>query len=334
VSTTSVTARAAALGAAGQPLLPGLSGVAPFATLLVGGALLVAARAPLWLLLAGPLLLGVPHVASDLRTLVLRPGLHRRGALLLAAGVPLLFCCVRPTLWAGLLAAGGALLAARASWRRRALLGAGCALLLAGALWAGRSGDLVFAHLHNLVALGFAAALWPGGRKALVWPAAAVAAGALALLFVPLEVLAPASLVDAGLAPGGLRLDALRAGLAPGLGVEAGTRLVLLYGFLQAAHYAAWLVVIPAATTCGGAGPGAAGKPAAGARGVLRELLLDLGAPLVCLCGLLALGLAGWALFDAAGARDGYLRFAGFHGHLELAALALWAAEGRGRTGA
>lgn len=330
MSTASVTTRGAGLGAvhraAQRPLQPGLSGVALLATLLVCAALLAAARAPLWLLLAGPILLGVPHVASDLRTLVLRPGLHRRGALLLAAGAPLLLCCVRPTLWAGLLAAGGALLAARASMARRALLGAGCALLLGAALWAGPFGDLLFAHLHNLVALGFAAALWPGGRKALLLPAAAVAAGAIVLLFVPLAALAPGSGFDAASSLGGLQLEKLRAGLAPGLAVEAGTRLVLLYGFLQAAHYAAWLVVIPA--TARSAVPEhehQRSRPG----GRLREVAKDLGAPLLWLCALLAVGLAGWALFDAAAARDGYLRFAGFHGHLELAALALWAAEGR-----
>ena len=227
MSRESVTARGASLVAA-QRTGPVPTWTPLLATLLLCAALLLAARAPLWLLLAGPILLGVPHVASDLRTLVLRPGLHRRGLLLLAAGVPLLVCCVRPTLWAGLLAAGGALVAARAPWRRRALLGAACALVLAFALWAGRSGDLFFAHLHNLVALGFAAALWPGGRRALLLPAAAVLAGALVLLFVPLPLLLPASLFDPGAALGGLRLEALRAGLAPGLAAAPATRLVLL----------------------------------------------------------------------------------------------------------
>ena len=195
--------------------------------------------------------------------------------------------------------------------------------MLAAALWAGRSGDLLFAHLHNLVALGLAALLWPSGRKALLLPGAAVLAGALVILLVPLPLLAPANLLDTGTALGGLQLEKLRASLAPGLGAEAGARLVLLYGFFQAAHYAAWLVVIPAAasqTTARASGP---------AGGLFRRALQDLGAPLFWLCTVLAVALAGWALFDAAAARDGYLRFAGFHGHLELAALALWAAEGR-----
>jgi hypothetical protein len=330
VTPESVITRGTTPGAAQRASLA-LSGVPLAATLLLGMALLAAARAPLWLLLAGPLLLGVPHVASDLRSLVLRPGLHRRSPLLLAAGVPLLFCCVRPTLWAGLLAAGGALVAARASLARRALLGAACALLLGAALWAGRSGDLLFAHLHNLVALVFAAALWPGGRKALLWPAGAVVAGTLVLLLTPLPLLLPAHLFDPGAALGGLQLATLRAGLAPAFSAETGTRLVLLYGFLQAAHYAAWLVLIPAAAASAGDGGQAPDLASgAGARGLWRGAAQDLGAPLVWLCALLAAGLAGWALLDAAAAREGYLRFAGFHGHLELAALALWAAEGRG----
>jgi hypothetical protein len=294
------------------------SGAALAAAALLCAALLLAARAPLWLLLAGPLLLGVPHVAADLRFLVLRPGLHRRRALLLAAGLPLLLCCVRPTLWAGLLAAGGALLASRAPRARRAALGAGCMVFLALSLWAGRAGDLAFAHLHNLLALGVAAALWPGERRALLWPAAVVAAGTLVLLLLPLPLLSPQSLLGPGAALFGLQLSKLQGSLAPGLAAEAATRLVLLYGFLQAAHYAAWLVVIPAAARARG---GLVARLGAAAR--------DLGAPLSVFSLGLALALAGWALLDAAAARDGYLRLAGFHGHLELAALALWAAEGR-----
>jgi len=42
-----------------------------------------------------------------------------------------------------------------------------------------------------------------------------------------------------------------------------------------------------------------------------------------------ALGLIGWAFAGPGAARDGYLRLAFFHGHLELAAGALLWAEGR-----
>jgi hypothetical protein len=300
-------------GAAAQGLAGHASAGAPapdlrlahwLALLLPVAALALTLGAPLWLLLAGPLLLGVPHVAADLRYLVLRPGLHRRRALWLCAGPPLLYCCARPTLWAGCLAALAALACANTTVARRALPGAVfLALLLAGLCWQ-RQADLLFAHLHNLLALGFAGAFWPGGRRRLLLPLAAVAAGAGVLLLIPLPA-DPASL-------SGLTLGSLRASLAPGLDLASATRLVLLYGFLQAAHYAAWLAVIPAAQAGGGS--------------TLRG---DLGWPLLALCLLFTVALAGWALADAAAARTGYLRFAGFHGHLELAAAALWLAEGR-----
>src|SRR5687768_1431635 len=41
-------------------------------------AFVLCATAPLVLLAVSPLLLGVPHVASDLRYLLVRPGLHKR----------------------------------------------------------------------------------------------------------------------------------------------------------------------------------------------------------------------------------------------------------------
>ena len=85
-------------------------------------ALAVTCAAPLWALALGPVLLGVPHVLADLRYLVVRPRLHRRWPLVLLAGAPLAIAAVDPRVEVGLFAALGAVLAARASLLRKAVL--------------------------------------------------------------------------------------------------------------------------------------------------------------------------------------------------------------------
>jgi len=70
-------------------------------------------------------------------------------------------------------------------------------------------------------------------------------------------------------------------------------------------------------------------------RASLRALKDDLGGPLLVVSGVVALGVAGWALVDLAGARLGYLQLAAFHGYLELAAGAwLWLERSSGRSNA
>jgi hypothetical protein len=66
-----------------------------------------------------------------------------------------------------------------------------------------------------------------------------------------------------------------------------------------------------------------------------HALKRELGGWLLGGAALSALALALWALIDLWAARDGYLRAAIFHGHLEIAAAALlWARGGATRRGA
>jgi hypothetical protein len=99
-----------------------------------------------------------------------------------------------------------------------------------------------------------------------------------------------------------------------------GGRLVALYAFAQAVHYTIWLRLVPEEDR---AQP--TPRPFAAS---LRALVADLG-PWVCAlaaCGTVAF--AAYALVDVFAARDAYLRFAIFHGHMELAAAALLFVEG------
>ena len=80
--------------------------------------------APLWLLILGPLVWGVPHVAADIRYLVVRTGFGRRRSLWLLGGVPLLALGLGVDLVWGFVGTALVALAARTSWRRRLLVAA------------------------------------------------------------------------------------------------------------------------------------------------------------------------------------------------------------------
>ncbi|AKT43349.1 uncharacterized protein CMC5_075810 [Chondromyces crocatus] len=293
--------------------------VAVLGAIAVVASFLGAALAPLWMLALGPILLGVPHLLGDVRYLWVRPGFHRRALCWLTGGVPLLVGVLTARVVWGLLGAAAALLIARTSWRRRCL---GLAILVPlGALSVHYSGwaELLFAHLHNVIGI----ALWWAWRPR---------AGRLHWVPLGLFLLASAGLLAGMAAPllawsGGLSapgsgtsMSYHMASLAPHAGRELGLRLVLLFAFAQSLHYAVWLRLIPEED-----------RPRAAPRtfvGTFRALRDEFGVWLLCAVGALALGLAVWACVDLGAARTGYLRFAGFHGQLELVAAALLWAEG------
>ncbi len=108
--------------------------------------------------------------------------------------------------------------------------------------------------------------------------------------------------------------------LAPFAEPVLATRLVVLFAFSQSVHYAIWLRLVPE-----DARSRRSPRPF---RSSYRALLADLGPAVLILATLAALGIAVWAVIDLASARDGYLRAAIGHGHLELAAGALLYARG------
>ncbi len=262
----------------------------------------------------------MPHLLADLRYLVVRPGLHRRPLLWIAVGLPLLALALDgSSVWPGLAAALGALLVSRGSRGRKA---AGLAALAALALGTWRLGILAavaFAHVHNLVAV----LLWWAWRPRagrLHWAVPALfLAGSGILLALPFQG-------DAAVSVGSLGLGALAASLSGGLSPEWGLRLALCFAFGQAVHYATWLRLIPEEDR-----RRTAPRPFASS---FRALQADFGTwPLVLAAGA-ALAVAAWAVADLGAARAGYFRLSLFHGHLELAAAALFFVEGRpiGRT--
>lgn len=288
----------------------------------IGLALLLTAVAPLWMIAVGPILLGVPHVASDVRYLIMRPGLHRRPALWLGIGIPLAVLMWTVDVRWGLAAALGAVLVARArSAPRRliALVPVGVALALA--FQEAFVAAVVIAHLHNFVAV----AMWLAWRPRRSWlhaiPVGAVVLGCALILGGALD---PIVQQAAGLegAPGGTDLWYHLATLAPGVADPLGPRLVLLFAFTQSVHYAVWIRLVPEEDR-----PRETPRTF---RASLRAWADDSGWAIVVIAIVLALAVIAYAFVDLGGAREVYLRGVLFHGYLELAIVALLVAEGRG----
>jgi hypothetical protein len=276
--------------------------------------------APLWMLALGPILLGVPHLVSDARYLVVRPGLHRRIPLVLLCGAPLLAVCLGAGPAAGLLALLPAILGARGSWMRKGPLLAAWAGLSGLALTFAAPFQLAFAHLHNVIAVALWWWAWRA-RHARAWMVPLLAAaGTVALLLGTAEPVLTA--LDAWTAPwtgGSFTLHA--EALAPGAPPVLALRVVLAFAFLQSVHYAVWLRLIPEDDR-----PRPAPRPW---RATWRALVEDFGVVPLGIFVALALGIAVWGVVDLTQARLGYLRLAVFHGYLELAVAALWLIEGR-----
>lgn len=294
--------------------------VAAVAIFLLGTALVSTSLVPMWFLVIGPLVWGVPHVVSDLRYLVARPGYHRRPGIAIAVSAGIIAAGLGFTLRAALAGAAGALLFARASWRRRlagiSVLGA----LFAVTAWAGPLADLVFAHLHNVIAVGFWWAWRPRARK---------------LHWVPLGMFA---IMSALILVGALDFMVTRAGLhAPWTGISARwlayqlswtmsgpwpTRMLVLYAFGQSVHYVVWMRLVPEEE-----------RPSATPRSFaqsFRALQVDVGSVVLWATAFGVAAFLIWAAVASLGAaRNGYIQLAFFHGYLEIAAAALMWAEGR-----
>lgn len=276
---------------------------------------------PLWILAIGPLVLGVPHLLSDARYLVARPGHQRSPRLLVGVGIPLVICGLGVGMPAGLAAMAGVFLVSRgALWKRLVGLAAVLALLLCG--YRQHSfyvHDLWLAHLHNPIGV-LIWLLWrPRHERLHLVPLGLYLVGALLVGFGLVHAL-PFGLLAAPQSDGSA-LDFFRDTLAPEFSETWGTRLVLLYCYAQMVHYSVWLQLVPEED-----------RPRPTPRSFqesLRVLSADLPVPLLLLAMLAMLGLLVYSLTDVWAARTAYFRLATFHGYLELCALSLWFVQGQ-----
>jgi hypothetical protein len=290
--------------------------VAVLGLAVVGVAWMTCVLAPLWMLALGPIVLGVPHLLADLRYCVVRPGWHRERWLWLTAGVPLAALGFGAPLELGFVGvAASALVLGARSHRMRLGLVVGAALGFAALTHAlGSTADLIFAHAHNFIAV----AMWALWRRR---------ESRLHVLVLVSFVLASAALMlgagdfawTSALAtnlPAGLDAHTHVESLAPALSHGWALRLVMLYAFAQAVHYGVWLRLVPEDDR-----PRVTPRSFRASYRALRD---ELGTLVLAVFALASVGLAIWACVDLVEARTGYLRFARFHGMLELTAIALW----------
>ena len=179
----------------------------------------------------------------DRRYLVLRPGLHRRRNLWLPVGLPLLLAGTSSfTMTSGLVACAAMAVLARGRWARKGIALTCIGHLMAAAWSAGDAAALVFAHMHNFIAV----MLWwcwrprSGQRQQAVVP----------LLFLTASVMLALGWLEPwarGFAwqPAGLGPGYHLSFLAPGIAAPWALRLVLLFAFAQSVHYGVWLRLIP-----------------------------------------------------------------------------------------
>jgi hypothetical protein len=289
--------------------------VAFFGVLAMTTALFGAAYLPGWMLAFGPIVLGVPHIVSDLRYLVAKPGFHRRGWGALVVGTLLAGTAIFGMLAPGIVAVIAAALFARGSLVRKVVVvGLAGAWLAATLLHRGVS-ELVFAHAHNLIAV-LLFWVWRERSGRLHWLPLAYFVFALALFASGAFDRAALKVPVFGASLGHMVRE-----LGGGLEGPWALRLVLAYAFAQSVHYGVWLRLVPEED-----------RERPGPRSFAssyRALVRDVGRPLVGLAALSLIALIAWAIHDLAYARWGYLRVAIFHGPLELVAAAYFFIEAK-----
>lgn len=321
------------------PVLLSLHATAAFALALL---------APSFLIALAPLALGVPHLAADVRYLLLRRA-PPRWWLAASAGFAVALVVLRalaeakvkiaPSLafeqgvastWVLVGALGGFLaarglapgeaLAARGGIARGGVALALAAAVAAFAIGAPASFRIALLHGHNLIAVAVWALLFRRGGRLGWLPVAMVLLGAGLLAS---GALLRVTLQHGALAVAGLHLFVAADWLGPGLSDSAAIAVATSFAFLQSVHYAIWLVGVPS-----GDRPGEGGRSwrAAG-----RELVRDFTAPGVAIIVALALLVAAAGIAHTGPTRRLFLSLATFHGWLELAALAYLFARGAAR---
>ena len=288
------------------------------ATVSIVAAFFAAVLATVPLLLFAPLLLGVPHVASDVRYLLVRraasgPAPAARSAMLvlLAASTACALLGVRQAAmaaaWAAVLCAG---LSAPCARPTRAVFAALALATAALSLWRPAAATIVLAQGHNLVAIGLAAWMVRGKLRGGLVPAVAFAAGAAAIALGACDGWLQRAAAPPAFAP--TTLGDVLANVAPaGLDRARACRWVALFAFAQSVHYGAWLRVVPDAERTGD-------RPVSFRRS-FRLLADDLGRPGALAAVALSLALPIGACLSLEGARRAYLDLSSFHAFIEIA---------------
>lgn len=310
--------RIAALGAAQVALLFGLT-----------------VRWPVAMYFIGPVVLGVAHLAADVRYLVFRaapPRLLVGASAVLALGLTVVRLCVglgvaSATLGSRVDIAVGAVwvglaLALRLHDRplRLALLAPFFAAAVADMFTHAELVDLALTHVHNIAAfvLWFTLFRRQGRTGWAALPLVLVVAASAVLLS---GACVPWTAHHGGLVAFGQRAARLGAGLWPGAPVHVGVAIALTFVFLQSVHYAVWTGWI--AQDC------LPGEGTPTFRMTFRSLERDFGRVGLALIVVVTLGFAGAALGHLRQSVAWYMTLARAHVWFELAVFAFFV----GRSG-
>lgn len=311
------------------------------ATIACASVLLAALGAvylPVLLFTFGPILLGVAHVAADVRYLVLRRNLPRWW---------------QNSIWVGCATLIGLRVAEECGWIRhvdRIEFGAAAALtavavaaalrgrgsltraLVAGALLGvatfcalsqPKIARYVFLHAHNVIALLAWATLFRANKRWLLAPTALIAVTVVTLASGALYERTLTSPFATSLH---LHVFTVSDWVAPLANPRFALGVTTSYLFLQSVHYSVWLNWIPQQE-----------QPTRGTptfRMSVRSLFSDLGTPGVVAVSMAALAVWLGACFKPHQARGLYLSLATFHGYLELALLTYFWVGATGREAA
>lgn len=307
--------------------------IATLASVQVAVAFAAALYFPVLLFVLGPILLGVAHVAADIRYLVLRRKLESWWQNTIWAGCAGLVAIrvVEELGWSAHTANAETLAAAAfvataigagvrigGSSARAAMAAALLVAATLGALSAPTTARLIFVHAHNLVALALWAYLFARRRTVLI-PIALVA---LCTALFASGALATTTLASPGVRAFGLHAFVVSDWVAPFESPRLALGVACAYVFLQSVHYGVWLSFVPQEEL--------QGQGTLTFRMSAKSLFADLGARGVAAVVIAALAVIGGAYFGIHRARSLYLSLAMFHGYFELALLAFFfVARGR-----
>jgi hypothetical protein len=300
----------------------------------VAVAFALAVLCPGVLFIAGPALFGVAHVAADARYLVLRRSLPRWWAAVVGAGCAALFALralesAAPGAWpfaatevaVGWTWAFAGVAAARDGGAGRRALLAGPAVAALGIVAVSHPflARVVFAHVHNVLAIGLWVFLFRARRR-FALPAAALLAVASALLLSGVAL--PWVRLDG---PGAARLvDESVFAWPAWMPQRTALALGVVFVMLQSVHYSVWLAFIPQDDL--------RGEGTLSFRMSLRALKRDFPAPLLAVIVVLAAAVLGASLLEVHRTRQLYMSLATFHGYLELTAATFLLVRGKERT--
>ena len=264
---------------------------------------------PLWQLLLGPLLLGIPHVVGDVRYLLLHKRLHLKLWFWLCAGLPLLAYAITGTVYYAML---GVFLASLYTQRKGAerYIAQGCTLclFLISLHWP-RHFLFAFLHGHNVIAIGM---WWFWSKNRKYWeglPLLLCGIGCVAIVAI-----GSTQTLNFSHHPSSLDMDYYHYAIAYLAAESWQTTTVLLFAFLQSVHYLVWVRLIPEE---------ARKQPTPrGFRKSFDALSFDFGFALLLGIGLLFVFFIGYGVFSPELARRDYLTLISFHGFLELFVLA------------